>query len=203
MRQRLGSAAAVAAALVVLSACGGGSDAAPPQAAVVPVVADTDTSQVEQNPFAWSQVPYAVYVEAAEQLAIRPDVLIPSGEFLASLGEICTTPTGGYTDLRAQQVASSDTETGDQTTAQYLRDETSLRITLACPQRMPDWISVPEIESVDDLAAEEAAAAEEFSTDEQYELAPTSDADFAESSYSTPVQPSGYSERTGDTSAVQ
>lgn len=201
MRHRHSVAAAVAAALGVLSACSGGSDAAPSQAAVAPVAADT--TQVLENPFAWSQVPYGEYLDAAEQLAIRPDVLISSESFLASLDELCTTPAAGYQDLRRLQLASSDTDTNDQATAQYLRDETSLRITLACPQRMADWVSVPEAESVDDLAAEEAEAAQQVSAEEQAGVAATSDADFTESSFSVPSLSGGYSERTGDTSTIQ
>ncbi|MGQ0623755.1 MAG: hypothetical protein ACT4PP_03750 [Sporichthyaceae bacterium] len=182
----------MAAALLGISACGGGSDAAPPQAAIAPVVAET--TQVLTNAFAWTEVPYAEYLDTAQQLSIRPDVLVHSERWTASLEEICTAPASSYQELRTSQLASNDTDTGDQSTAQYLRDETSLRITLACPQRMADWIAVPEAESVDDLAAEEAAAEEE-----QYDVVPAADADFTESSFATPSQPGGHSERTADT----
>lgn len=161
MGNRLMLGAATAALLACLGACGGSSDA--PDSAPAPAPAPSETPSSSPDPYAWVDVPYAAYYEAAEKLAIRPDMLTPADELSGSLESLCTTSAEGLAELRRAQVASVE-----MASAFFLDDETTLRLSLACPQRIADWVSARTAD--EDLGGVE-------------EGAPGEDPDYAETGY--------------------
>ncbi len=137
MRRSVIAAAASAALLACLGACSGGSepDASSVLAPVTPIVASTPTPA---DPYAWTGVPYGDYLDAAEQLGIRPDLLRPLSGFSSGLNALCHTPPDQMVELRKAQLANTE-DAAAYSVAQYMHDEVALRIGMACPQRMPDW----------------------------------------------------------------
>jgi hypothetical protein len=145
--RRFGLAAASVAVLACLGACSDG-DVADAQPAPEPTVSAEPTPT---DPFAWTDVPYKDYLDAAHEIGLRPDVLVPESGFSSGLNTLChTTPTDFAALRKSQQANTSDTDT--YTTAKYLSDEVGLRLGLACPQRMGDWAATSD----DRASADEA-----------------------------------------------
>lgn len=129
-------AAASAVLLACLSACADDSDVASENEVVVQPA--ESTSPTPFDPFAWSDVPYADYVEAADQIGLRPDVLVPEAGFSSGLNTLCHTSAEDMAVMRSSHVEDVS-DSGTYSTAKYLADEVGLRLGLACPQRMTDW----------------------------------------------------------------
>ncbi|MBA3744135.1 hypothetical protein [Sporichthya sp.] len=129
------------AVAVVLLACLGActddrSDAASDEALVVlPTVTPEPTPL---DPFAWSDVDYEDYLAAADELGLRPEVLLPLAGFSSALNALCHTSAEDLAKMRTAQMDHTK-ETESYSNAKYLGDEVALRLGLACPQRMTDW----------------------------------------------------------------
>ena len=142
-------AVASVAALACLGACGNDSDSASDEAVVVaptpsPVPASLD-------PFAWSDVAYQDYLDAADQLGLRPDVLVPEAAFSSGLNTLCRTSAEDMVTMRSQHQSYTE-NAATYSTAKYLAEEVGLRIGLACPQRMTDWTAAG-YDSGDDIGS--------------------------------------------------
>ena len=129
-------ATASAVLLACLGACGNDSDAASDDAVVVEPAASA--SPTAADPYAWTDVAYADYLEAADQIGLRPDVLVPEAGFSSGLSVLCRTSAEELATMRSSYVEDV-TDSGTYSTAKYLADEVGLRLGLACPQRMTDW----------------------------------------------------------------
>ncbi len=128
--------AASFATVACLGACGGGSDSASGDAVVVQPT--PSAPPISLDPFAWTDVAYQDYLDAADQLGLRPDVLVSEAGFSSGLNTLCrTTPDAMVTMRTSHGSYTEDAET--YSTAKYLAEEVGLRIGLACPQRMTDW----------------------------------------------------------------
>jgi hypothetical protein len=129
-------AAASAVLLACLGACANDSDGASDEAvAVQPAESGTPTPL---DPFAWTDVSYYDYLEAAEQIGLRPDVLVPEAGFSSGLNALCHTSAEEMATMRSSHVEDV-ADSGTYSTAKYLGDEVGLRLGMACPQRMTDW----------------------------------------------------------------
>lgn len=129
-------AAASAVLLACLGACANGSDGGSDEAvAVQPAESATPTAL---DPFAWTDVSYYDYLEAAEQIGLRPDVLVPEAGFSSGLNTLCHTSAEEMAVMRSAHVEDV-ADSGTYSTAKYLGDEIGLRLGMACPQRMTDW----------------------------------------------------------------
>lgn len=129
-------AAASAVLLACLGACASDSDATSDEAVEArPTEAGTPTPA---DPFAWADVSYDDYLEAAEQIGLRPDVLVPEAGFSSSLNALCRTSAEEMVVMRSSHVEDV-ADSGTYSTAKYLADEVGLRLGMACPQRMTDW----------------------------------------------------------------
>lgn len=133
---RIMLAAASFAALACLGACGNDSDAASDEAVVVTSTPTPEPTPVD--PFAWNDVPYQEYLDAAEELGLRPDVLLPEAGFSSGLSTLCRTTAEDMVAMRSSHQSYTE-DAATYSTAKYLADEVGLRIGLACPQRMTDW----------------------------------------------------------------
>lgn len=133
-------AAASAVLLVCLGACGNDSDADIDTASgdAVMVEPTASASPTALDPYAWTDVPYADYLEAADQIGLRPDVLVAEAGFSSGLSVLCRTSAEELATMRSSYVEDV-TDSGTYSTAKYLADEVGLRLGLACPQRMTDW----------------------------------------------------------------
>lgn len=204
MRRSFHAAAASAALLACLSACASDSDPASADAPVDTLVT-TESTPASSDPYAWRAVAYEDYLEAAHQLNIRPDLLRPRAGFDDGLDELCRSTPEQLSQVRQTQQANLD-EGATYTAAQYMSDEVSLRIDLACPQRMGDWTSAateagqeaPDDSAVsdEDLAratAEEQAADDADAVDAVAEESVTEDVaeDIAEDVTATPTPGTG------------
>jgi hypothetical protein len=129
-------AAASAVLLACLGACANDSDGGSDETvAVQPAASATPTSL---DPFAWTDVSYAEYLEAAEQIGLRPDVLVAEAGFSSGLNTLCHTSAEEMAVMRSSHVEDV-ADSGTYSTAKYLGDEIGLRLGMACPQRMTDW----------------------------------------------------------------
>ncbi len=129
-------AAASVALLACLGACSSDGDSASVEAASVePTPTPVPTPF---DPYGWADVEYEDYLEAAQELGLRPDVLVPQAGFSSGLSALCRSSAEELAALRTSHAAyTEDSET--YSTAKYLTDEVGLRLGLACPQRMGDW----------------------------------------------------------------
>lgn len=130
----------LATASAVLLACLGActddrSDAASDDVAVVPAVTPEPTPL---DPFGWADVDYEDYLAAADELGLRPEVLLPMAGFSSSLNLLCHSSAEDLARMRTAQMDHTK-ETETYSNAKYLGDEVALRLGLACPQRMADW----------------------------------------------------------------
>ena len=121
--------------LACLGACTNDSDAASDEAVPQPAASALPTAV---DPFAWTDVSYEEYLEAADQIGLRPDVLVPEAGFSSGLGALCHTSAEDMATMRRSHVGDV-ADSGSYSTAEYLGDEAGLRLGLACPQRMTDW----------------------------------------------------------------
>lgn len=148
-------AAASAVLLACLGACSNDSDAASAEAVVVQ---PTESTATPLDPYAWSDVSYAEYLEAAQQIGLRPDVLVPEAGFSSGLNTLCRSSAEELATMRDSHVEDV-TDSGTYSTAKYLADEVGLRLGLACPQRMTDWTAASiEQEDTDEDQAEEGSS---------------------------------------------
>lgn len=135
MRVATGLTATVLATLIGVAGCGASKNevVAPPAPEVTAVETPTD-------PFAWSEIDYQEYRSAALQVPLSPELLLGPQELKASLDPLCHTDGAGFAQMladhreRAQRKPNSDL-------AKHLAEEVSLRLGMACPQRMGDWMT--------------------------------------------------------------
>lgn len=133
MRYALGIGFACAV-LLAMSGCGG-DDAR----VIAAVQAEPESPAAPADPYAWTDVAYADYRAAALQVPIRPEFLVTPGALTQSLDTVCTTDLAGYTELlSAHRHRARDASEAAQR-RRYLAEEVSLRLGMACPQRMADW----------------------------------------------------------------
>jgi hypothetical protein len=136
--------------LAGLSGCGHPAlSGTPAQAAVTPSPT-ADTTAVD--PYAFKEVPYADYREAARQLSIPIGLLVSSTGFTEALSTLCRSSPDDFTKLVNQQRAKAGSDSNGASTLQSLADEVQLRLSLSCPQRMTDWAAA----RTDDQAEEDA-----------------------------------------------
>lgn len=129
-------AAASAVLLACLGACANDSDGESDET-VAMQPADSPTA-TPADPFAWTDVSYSDYLEAADQIGLRPDVLVPEAGFSSGLNTLCHTSAEEMAVMRNSHVGDV-ADSGTYSTAKYLGDEVGLRLGMACPQRMTDW----------------------------------------------------------------
>ncbi|GAA0635973.1 hypothetical protein GCM10009547_45220 [Sporichthya brevicatena] len=129
-------AAASVALLACLGACSSDGDSTSVEAASVAATPTPEPTPVD--PFAWTDVEYEDYLEAAKELGLRPDVLVPQAGFSSGLGALCRSSAEELAAMRSAH-AEYTQDTDRYATAKYLSDEIGLRLGLACPQRMGDW----------------------------------------------------------------
>lgn len=138
--------------LCVATACGtakdtaAGAPAAPQVAVRQPAAGD---------PYAWSDVDYQDYRAAALAVPISSDLLVAPAALTQSLDTLCHTDPAGFAQLVADHKARAQTDDSDLDS--HLGQEVSLRLGMACPQRMGDWLTA---ERDGEPAAESAATAE-------------------------------------------
>lgn len=124
------------AMLFGLAACAGSEDAAAPAPPPAAAVAE----QTSADPFAWKDVRYQDYRAAALQVPISPELLVAPAALTQSLDSLCHTDSAGFVQLivdhesKAQAASQNDLD-------KHLAEEVSLRLGLACPQRMGDWMA--------------------------------------------------------------
>jgi hypothetical protein len=176
-------AAASVAALACLGACSDDRDVAQDTAPAAPTASAQPTTL---DPFAWTDVPYSEYLDAAEQIGLRPDVLMPEAGFSTGLNTLCHTTPADFMTLRKSQMSKTE-QTDTYTTAKYLGDEVGLRIGLACPQRMVDWSATSEDQMGGDDSADDVSAVtdEELARAEADEAAASSRPDYDHGEAST------------------
>ena len=171
----------LATASVVLLACLGActddrSDGASDDAVVVQPTPSPEPTALD--PFAWKDVSYEEYLAAADELGLRPEVLLPMAGFSSGLKALCTSSAEELAAMRTAQMDHTR-ETETYSAAKYLGDEVALRLGLACPQRMTDWNAAgvdrdehsdsdDGVSAVSDAELAEAIA-EEASSDPDYD----------------------------------
>jgi len=178
-------AAASVAALACLGACSDGDGVADATAAEPTASADP----TPLDPYAWTEVPYQEYLDAADQIGLRPDVLVPEAGFSSGLNELCHTSPADFVTMRKSQMANTK-ETETYTAAKYLGDEVGLRIGLACPQRMGDWAATDDDHVDDDGNSADDDVSEVTDADlaraEAEEAAASHEPDYGHGDYSSP-----------------
>jgi len=128
------------AALAGLAGCGHPPlSGTPAQAASTIQTAAPDTTA--SDPYAFSDVPYPDYREAAEQLSIPTGLLISPTGFSESLSTLCHSSPDDFSKLVTDQRSKAGSDSDGASTLQSLADEVQLRLSLSCPQRMGDWAS--------------------------------------------------------------
>jgi hypothetical protein len=137
MRREFIAVAVGITALAGLSGCGhpplSGASA---QAAVSPSAAPDATAM---DPYAFKDVPYQDYRQAAEQLSIPFGLLVPPAGFTEALSTLCRSTPDDFTKLVNDQRSRAGSDSDGASTLQSLADEVQLRLSLSCPQRMTDW----------------------------------------------------------------
>lgn len=128
---------AIAAAAVALSAAlaGCGGSKGDPGG-----VTQSATPTPSADPYAFSYVPYPSYSEAARQTGILPDVVQRELGFHAGIAKLCRSTSGDLTMLLDELRTASARKDEPVGTLRAMIDEVSLRMGLACPKRMSDWI---------------------------------------------------------------
>ncbi len=128
------SAVAVTAAFA-MSGCGSTQVAqdAPPAPEVV-------AAQTPVDPFAWTDVRYQDYRAAALQVPISTELLVQPAELTQSLDQLCHTDPAGFAQLLADQETRARNE-AENDLDKHLAKEVELRLGMACPQRMGDWMT--------------------------------------------------------------
>ena len=199
-------AAASAVLLACLGACADDSDDASGETvAIQPIESGTPTPL---DPFAWTDVSYFDYLEAADEIGLRPDVLVPEAGFSSGLDALCRTSAEDMATMRSSHIEDV-ADSGTYSTAKYRGDEVGLRIGMACPQRMTDWTTAgleqdgtdPDEQSTvtdDDL---DRAAAEEVAQDER-ESESDYEPDYDEASVDGDDDDSGHHHGTGSSSST-
>jgi predicted small lipoprotein YifL len=135
-KQSLVSLAAVAT-LAGLAGCGHAPLAGTPAQAANKATAAPDATAAD--PYAFKDVPYADYREAAQQLSIPVGLLIPATGFSEALSTLCHSSPADFSKLVSAQRAQAGSDSDGASTLQSLADEVQLRLSLSCPQRMGDW----------------------------------------------------------------
>lgn len=135
-RKSLASLAAVAA-LAGLAGCGHTPLAGTPAEAASKQTPAPDSTAVD--PYAFKDVPYADYREAAQQLSIPTGLLIPATGFSEALSTLCHSSPDDFGKLVTAQRTEAGSDSNGASTLQSLADEVQLRLSLSCPQRMSDW----------------------------------------------------------------
>ena len=136
LRKRCAITAAAAAFCAALSGCGGtNADAADPPS-------PTPSATQSSDPYAFSRVSYLDYSDAARQTGIRPDLVAREFGFNDGIGTLCRSTPIDLTALLATLKTAAASEDNAGYGIQAMIDEVSLRIDMACPQRMSDWIAV-------------------------------------------------------------
>jgi hypothetical protein len=169
-----------AASVGVLACLGACSDGAGGESAVAAAAAPTESATpTALDPYAWTVVPYKEYLDAAQQIGLRPDVLVPESGFAAGLDTLCHTSPEDFAAMRKTQMANTR-GTDTYTAAEYLGDEVGLRIGLACPQRMSDWTATDDERGDDGDASDDDVSEvteEELARAQAEEAGATSDPD--------------------------
>jgi hypothetical protein len=133
---------AIAAAAVMLSAalagCGGGKGNGPGGGANV---TQSATPTPSTDPYGFTYVPYGDYAEAARQTGILPDVVKPEYGFHAGIAALCRRTPEDLTKLLDELRSASARKEAPGYALRGMVDEVSLRLGLACPRRMSDWIA--------------------------------------------------------------
>jgi hypothetical protein len=190
--------AASAATLACLGACSDGGDVAQ-DVTTQPTVSSEPTPL---DPFAWTDVPYREYLDAAQEIGVRPDVLVSESGFSAGLDALCHTSSADLAALRKTQLAKThNTETYSD--ADYLGDEVGLRIGLACPQRMSDWTATSDGETASDgEGADDISAVtdEDLARARAEEAGATGEPDYGHSASSSPSPDASDSSGSSDSS---
>lgn len=143
MRHRVGYVSATGL-LVVLATLSGCSGDAPEVRAASGPAPSAPASVPSADPTTPAEVPYAAYREAAVLMSIRPDLITPETAFEDSLHSLCARDADGFADLRREHRASAGSAADGSSAYRYLGDEAALRVDLACPQRMSDWLAARE-----------------------------------------------------------
>jgi hypothetical protein len=191
--------AASAAALACLGACSDGSDVAQ-DVTTQPTVSAEPTPL---DPFAWTDVPYKEYLDAAQEIGVRPDVLVSESGFSAGLDALCHTSSADLAAMRKAQLSKTrNTETYSD--ADYLGDEVGLRIGLACPQRMSDWTATSDDQmDADGNTSDDQVSAvtdEDLARAQAEETGATSEPDYDHGDYNSPSPDSSDSSGTSSSS---
>lgn len=201
--RRFELAAASVAVLACLGACSDGAGGGSAVAEAAPTESATPTAV---DPYAWAVVPYKEYLDAAQQIGLRPDVLVPESGFAAGLDTLCHTSPEDFAAMRKTQMANTrDTDT--YTAAEYLGDEVGLRIGLACPQRMSDWTATDDERSDDGDSSDDVSevTGEDLARAQAEEAGATSDPDQTHGDHTSPspgpTDSSGSPASSADTSS--
>lgn len=140
------------AALLGVAGCGASKNET--MVAPAPEVAASETPT---DPYAWTDVDYQEYRSAALQVPLSPELLIAPADLTASLDALCHTDPAGFATLLAEH-QSKGNERPNSDLAKHLSEEVSLRLGMACPQRMGDWMTARgDAERATDPAADVAS----------------------------------------------
>lgn len=180
---------AIAAAAVVLSAalagCGGGKSGQEGAG-----VTQSATPTPSADPYASSYVPYPAYAEAARQTGILPDVVQRELGFHDGIKALCRSKPEDFTKLLAEMRSTAATKDEPVATLRAMLDEVSLRLGLACPRRMSDWIAArgDSADPVDDLEPTETpepipVASDEPTGSSDSTGTPSADPEYSESNF--------------------
>jgi predicted small lipoprotein YifL len=135
-RKSLASLAAVAA-LAGLAGCGHSPLAGTSAEAASKQTAAPDSTAAD--PYAFKDVAYSDYRDAAQQLSIPTGLLIPATGFSEALSTLCHSSPDDFSKLVTEQRTKAGSDSDGASTLQSLADEVQLRLSLSCPQRMGDW----------------------------------------------------------------
>lgn len=148
MRVATGLTAIGLAALLGVAGCGASKNET--MVAPAPEVAAPETPT---DPYAWTDVDYQEYRSAALQVPLSPELLIGPTDLTASLDALCHTDPAGFAALLAEHRTKAG-ERPNSDLAKHLGEEVSLRLGMACPQRMGDWMTARgDAERADDPSA--------------------------------------------------
>lgn len=147
--------------LFVATACGTAKDSAG-DAPAAPQVAVQEPAA--GDPYAWTDVDYQDYRAAALAVPISPDLLVAPAGLTQSLDTLCHTDPAGFAQLVADHRTRAQTDS-DSEVDKHLGEEVSLRLGMACPQRMGDWLTAerdaePAVESTPAAESDERSTVE-------------------------------------------
>lgn len=135
MRVAAGLTAIGLATLLGVAGCGAAKD----EVAAVPTPEATVT-ETPVDPYAWTDVGYQEYRAAALQVPLSPELLLNPGDLTASLEPLCRTDGAGFAQMLAEHRQRAAARPNSDL-AKHLAEEVSLRLGMACPQRMGEWMS--------------------------------------------------------------